>query len=265
MSKAFTALGILKLRDDGKISLDAPAEDLCRRRCAGWRYPTADSPRITRPRLCSSHASGFVTDNPWGDRQQVISDGRVHADAEGRRALHRAPGLAFEYSNFGYATLGRIITNVSGHALRSIYQRHDSPPLGMAFDGYEVRDWPLERRAIGYRWENDAWSEEPTMRHGRVRRHGRHADERDDYARWMTYLLSAWPGTRRCRCGSRSGRSTLRESWRRVRISRACASVTEARRPRRPSAYAMGLIAATDPELGIRSAMAADIPVTDRT
>src|SRR6187455_1831302 len=66
MSKAFTALAILKLRDDGKIELDAQAERYVREMRA-WKYPTADSPRL-RVRDLLSHAGGFVTDDPWGDR-----------------------------------------------------------------------------------------------------------------------------------------------------------------------------------------------------
>jgi D-alanyl-D-alanine-carboxypeptidase/D-alanyl-D-alanine-endopeptidase len=72
MSKAFTALAILKLRDEGKLSLDALAETYVPE-MRGWRYPTADSPRI-RVRDLLSHTGGFVTDDPWGDRQQVMSE-----------------------------------------------------------------------------------------------------------------------------------------------------------------------------------------------
>ena len=71
MSKAFTALAILKLRDEGRLRLDAPAETYVPE-LRGWRYPTADSPRI-RVRDLLSHTAGFVTDNPWGDRQQPLA------------------------------------------------------------------------------------------------------------------------------------------------------------------------------------------------
>src|SRR3546814_9303835 len=37
----------------------------------GWTYPTKDSPRI-RVRDLLQHVGGFVTDDPWGDRQQVL-------------------------------------------------------------------------------------------------------------------------------------------------------------------------------------------------
>src|SRR3712207_6808937 len=72
MSKAFTALAILKLRDEGRLSLDALAETYVPE-LRSWRYPTSDSPRL-RVRDLLSHTAGLVTDNPWGDRQQVLSE-----------------------------------------------------------------------------------------------------------------------------------------------------------------------------------------------
>jgi CubicO group peptidase (beta-lactamase class C family) len=246
MSKVFTALAILKLRDEGKLSLDALAETYVPE-MRGWRYPTADSPRI-RVRDLLSHAPGFVTDNPWGDRQQVTSEAEFTRMLKEGVPFTRAPGLAFEYSNFGYATLGRIITNVSGMPYDQYISRTVLRPLGMTSTGYEVRDWPIERRAIGYRWENDAWSEEPTMRHGAFGAMGGMQTSANDYARWMTYLLSAWPA----RDGADAGpvrRSTLRElaqgsNFPRLRQRYGSAPATQA------IAYAMGLIAATDPDLG---------------
>ena len=70
MSKAFTALAILKLRDEGKLGLDDPAERHIPE-MRGWRYPTSDSPRI-RIRDLLHHVGGLVTDDPWGDRQQAM-------------------------------------------------------------------------------------------------------------------------------------------------------------------------------------------------
>ena len=113
MTKAFTALTVLKLRDEGKLQLDAPAETYVEE-MRGWKYPTLDSPRI-RVRDLLNHTAGFVTDDPWGDRQTPM------AEAEFSRLLRegvpftRPPATAWEYSNLGYALLGRIITNVSGH------------------------------------------------------------------------------------------------------------------------------------------------------
>src|SRR5882762_7005553 len=67
MTKSFTAMAILKLRDEGKLSLDDPAERHVPE-LKSLAYPTSDSPRITIRHLLS-HAEGFPEDNPWGDRR----------------------------------------------------------------------------------------------------------------------------------------------------------------------------------------------------
>ncbi|MEA1013362.1 serine hydrolase domain-containing protein [Sphingosinicella sp. LY1275] len=246
MSKAFTALAVLKLRDDGKLALDDLAEKHVPE-LRSWRYPTSDSPRI-RVRDLLNHTAGFVTDDPWGDRQQVMTEAAFTAMLKQGVPFTRAPGTAFEYSNFGYALLGRIVTNVSGMPYDRYIATTIQRPLGMASTGYEVRDWPLERRAIGYRWENEAWSEEPTMRHGVFGAMGGVQTSASDYAKWMGFLLSAWPA----RDGAEAGpvrRATVREmaqgsNFARLRQRFGTSPVTQA------SAYGMGLIAAQDPDLG---------------
>jgi CubicO group peptidase (beta-lactamase class C family) len=246
MSKAFTAMAILKLRDEGKLSLDALAETYVPELKA-WRYPTRDSARI-RVRDLLNHVSGFVTDDPWGDRQQVMSEAQFTAVLKEGVPFTRAPGLTFEYSNFGYALLGRIVTNVSGMPYDQYIGRNIQRPLGMASTGYQVTDWPIERRAIGYRWENDAWAEEPTMRHGVFGAMGGVQTSANDYSKWIAFLLSGWPARDDPQAGP-VARSTVREmasgsNVPRLRPRFGSTPVTQA------AAYGMGLIAAEDPDFG---------------
>src|SRR5262249_31673398 len=63
MTKSFTAMAILKLRDEGKLALDDPAEKYVPE-LASLKYPTTDSPKITIRHLLS-HSEGFPEDNPW--------------------------------------------------------------------------------------------------------------------------------------------------------------------------------------------------------
>ncbi|MDF7776508.1 serine hydrolase [Sphingomonas sp. AOB5] len=191
MTKAFTALSILSLRDAGKLSLDDLAEKYVLE-MRNWRYPTADSPRI-RIRDLLSHVAGFVTDDPWGDRQTPLPEAAFTAMLKAGVPFTRPPRTGMEYSNFGYALLGRIVANVSGMPYRTYVERTILKPLGMASSGFEVGEWPIERRSIGYRWENDAWLEEPTMKHGAFGAMGGLQVSANDYAKWVGFLLSAWP------------------------------------------------------------------------
>lgn len=246
MSKAFTALAVLKLRDEGKLSLDATAETYVPE-LRRWHYPTADSRKI-RVRDLLNHVTGLVTDDPWGDRQQVLTDAEFTALLQKAPPFTRAPGTAFEYSNYGFAILGRIIANVSGEPFDRYIVRTIMRPLGMTSTGYDVLASPKQRRAIGYRWENDRWSEEPTMRHGAFGSMGGVQTSANDYSKWIAFLLSGWPAHH----GAPSGpapRATIREmaegsNYARLRKRFGSYPETQA------AAYGMGLIQADDPELG---------------
>ena len=191
MSKAFTALAVLKLRDDGRLSLDALAETYVPE-LREWRYPTSDSPRI-RVRDLLSHSAGFVTDDPWGDRQQVLPEADFTRILRAGVPFTRAPGIAFRYSNFGYALLGRIISNVSGRPFKDYIEGSIMRPLGMTATGYDINASPLDKRALGYRWENEAFAREPDMAHGAFGSMGGVQTSATDYAKWVAFLVSAWP------------------------------------------------------------------------
>lgn len=191
MSKAFTALAVLKLRDEGKLSLDAPAETYVPE-MRGWTYPTADAPRITVRDLLN-HVAGFVDDNPWGDRQQPLTEAQFSAMLKAGVPFSRPAGMAMEYSNFGYATLGRIITNVSGRRYQDYIRDTLLRPLGMSSTGYDVFAPPPARRALGYRWQDNGWVREPDMADGAFGAMGGMETSANDYARWVGFLLSAWP------------------------------------------------------------------------
>src|SRR6185436_19758452 len=72
MTKSFTAMSILKLRDEGKLSLDDPVSKYIPE-LANLPYPTADSP-VLNIRHLLTHSEGFPEDNPWGDRQLAQPD-----------------------------------------------------------------------------------------------------------------------------------------------------------------------------------------------
>ena len=208
MSKAFTALAILQLRDEGRISLDAPAETYVPE-MRGWTYPTSDARKI-RVRDLLNHSAGFVDDNPWGDRQQVLPEADFTAMLKAGVPFSRVAGMGMEYSNFGYATLGRIITNVSGQRYQDYVHDHLMKPLGMGSTGYDVMASPAGSRAIGYRWQDGAWLREPDMIDGAFGAMGGVETTASDYAHWVEFLLSAWPP----RDGADKGpvpRATVRE------------------------------------------------------
>jgi len=250
MTKAFTALSILTLRDDGKLALDAPAATYVPE-LAGWKKPTADSPPI-RVRELLTHTAGFVTDDPWGDRQTPLPDEDFTRMLRDGVPFTRPTATAMEYSNFGYALLGRIVANASGQAYKEFVQRRLFTPLGMTATGYDVTAAPAERRALGYRWEDAGWVLEPTMAHGAFGAMGGIQTSATDYAKWVAFLLSAWPPRDDADTGP-VRRSSVRELAQGANYAsvRTRPGTSGADACRSAGAYGMGMNVAVDCELGL--------------
>ncbi len=208
MSKAFTALAILKLRDEGKLSLEDPASRYVPE-IRKWKPATGDARPITLRDLLH-HTAGLVEDNPWGDRQQVLTEAEFTALIGGGMDFANAPGVRNEYSNYGYALLGRIVSNVAGRRYQDYIRDTIMRPLGMMSTGYDIAASSPGSRAIGSRWKDDSWLREPDMRDGAFGAMGGVETTANDYAKWIAFLLSAWPA----RDGPETGpvkRATVRD------------------------------------------------------
>ena len=164
MTKSFTASAILTLRDDGLLKLDDLAEDYVPE-LRGWPLVSRDSARISIRHLLTMTA-GFPTDDPWGDRQQGLPlQDFAHFLSKGV-SFNCAPGIRFEYSNLGYAILGRVITAVTGMASPDYVRPRLLNPLGMTRTGYEAEEFEVPQQAggpagvaRGYRRSPGRWSE----------------------------------------------------------------------------------------------------------
>ncbi len=251
MTKAFTALTVLKLRDDGRLRLDAPASEYVPE-MKGWDYPTDDSPPI-RVRDLLNHAGGFVTDDPWGDRQTPLPEAEFTQAAAGRRAVHDGAGHALRVLEPRLRDPRAASSRTSPKAPYSdTITRTLLQPLGMHASGFDAEAAPRERRALGYRWEDDAWRLEPTLGPGTFGAMGGLQTSANDYAKWVTFLLSAWPP----RDGADAGpvrRATVRElaqgsNYPRMRDRPARTGTAPSRQP---IAYGMGMIVAIDDALGL--------------
>lgn len=208
MSKSFTAMAVLKLRDEGKLRLDDPVEQ----HLPEFRTVqplTADAPKITLRRLLGM-AAGFPEDNPWGDRQLAITDAQFAAFLSHGLALSNAPGVAYEYSNLNFALLGRVVTRISGLPYQTYITREILRPLGMKDTHWEFSEVPADRLALGYRWEKDTWRPERLEHDGAYGAMGGLITTANDFARYVSFHLAAWP-PRNEADGGPVRRATLRE------------------------------------------------------
>src|SRR3989337_1776383 len=69
-------------------------------------------------------------DDPWADRQTPLPERDFTRLLRDGVPFSRPPAMAMEYSNLGYALLGRIVTNVSGRSYKDFVQRLLFMPLG---------------------------------------------------------------------------------------------------------------------------------------
>ena len=129
MTKSFTAASILILRDRGLLRLDDIVADIAPE-FAAVVGPTSDSPPITIRHLLSM-AGGMATDDVWADRHLDISDDELDVLLGDGATFAWTPGVHGEYSNLGFAMLGRIILRVSGQRPQDFITEHLLRELAM--------------------------------------------------------------------------------------------------------------------------------------
>jgi CubicO group peptidase (beta-lactamase class C family) len=142
ISKLITAAGILKLVDNGKISLDDHVfgPDGILNQAPYDVYIDRNVENIKVAHLLN-HSGGWT--NRWGDPMFI-----PHAVARGLnkelpvdatdiiqymlgKRLHFKPGTMSSYSNLGYAILGKVIERVSGNDYESYIKTNILYPLGI--------------------------------------------------------------------------------------------------------------------------------------
>ena len=208
MTKSFTTLAIMKLRDEGRLQLDDPASKYIPE-MKKVKLLTADAAPITIRQLMT-HAAGFPEDNPWGDRQLADTDKELLDLVSNDVSFSNVPGIVYEYSNLGYALLGRIITNLTGKPYQQYMNEAIFRPLGMNNTYWDYKKVPAEKLAQGYRKHGNGWKKEALLGDGSYGAMGGLITTMEDFGRYVALHMNAWPP----RSGSESGvlkRSSLRE------------------------------------------------------
>jgi CubicO group peptidase (beta-lactamase class C family) len=191
MSKSVTAMGILALRKEGKLRLDDPAF-LYLPELKEMPGLTKDAPPITIRHLLT-HAAGFPEDNPWGDRQLDTRDEDLINLIKKGISFSNVPGITYEYSNLGFAILGKIIGNVSGQPYQQYIDEKIFKPLDMTSTIWEYTLAPKSLLAHGYRYEDEVWKEEELEHDGTYGAMGGLITSIDDFSKYVAFHLSAWP------------------------------------------------------------------------
>src|SRR5579875_1403386 len=182
MTKSFTAAAILDLRDDGALALDDPAERYVPE-LRDWPPVTPDAGRI-RIRHLLTMTAGFPTDDPWGDREQGTPLPEFSAFLSQGVSFNWVPGTRFEYSNLGYAILGRVISAITGLPYPDSMEGRILAPLGLTQSGYDEASVDPDALAAGHRRDGLGWDVVPMAPCGAFAPMGGVFSSVQDLARW---------------------------------------------------------------------------------
>ncbi len=208
MTKSFTAMAILKLRDEGKLALFDPVAKYIPE-MDQLPYLTDDAPVMTIHNLLTM-TSGLPEDDAWGDRQLDQPDEMLSQLMMQGPSFSTIPSFQYEYSNTGYALLGMVIKAVSGKPYQSYINENILQPLGMDDTYWEYDRIPGQQLVQGYRQEDKRWIPEPMLHDGSYGAMGGIITTIEDFSKYVSFHLAAWPP----RNGPQSGpvaRSTVRE------------------------------------------------------
>ena len=141
LSKPVTGAAILRLVQEGKLSLDAPVTRLLSLTAPSGQTMDPRLKDVTVRRLLH-HLGGWDSsasfdpmfrDGPVASAQGVplpVSKANIMKYMNGHK-LDRAPGSKYAYSNYGYMLLGRIIEQVGGADYRTYVQKKVLGPSGI--------------------------------------------------------------------------------------------------------------------------------------
>jgi len=159
MTKPITAAAVMILVDEGKVRLDEPVATYLPEFRESWLAAEKDAGRIVlrRPRRpitvrdVLSHTSGLPfmspVETPTLDTLPLAVAVRCYAQLP----LLFEPGSAYQYSNAGINTAGRIIEVVAGMPYEAFLDARIFQPLGMSDTTFRPTAAQVPRIATAYR------------------------------------------------------------------------------------------------------------------
>lgn len=146
MNKMFTAVAVLQLVQQGKLSLDGTISDY-------WpSYPNRDLAGRVQIRHLLSHTGGTrdIFTPEFDAHRLEIRTLADYVELYGNRPVAFEPGSRMEYSNYGFILLGRLVEIASGEDYQTYVQKHIFAPAGMTHSDSRPEVDHVAGRAVGY-------------------------------------------------------------------------------------------------------------------
>ena len=165
VSKSVTALAVMRLVEQGRLSLEARLHDLAPK----VRYENPwEEDRPVRMAHLLEHTAGFefCRFNEWFDdhaKPRSLLDA-LAVNPSSRRSRW-PPGSRTSYSNEGYLVAGHVLETVTGRRFDDAIRELVFDPIGMEDSAFQLTPQVSERLAQGYgRGEHSVIYEEDMMR-----------------------------------------------------------------------------------------------------
>lgn len=152
ITKSFTAMVILKLQEQGKLSLQDNLSQYFP------DFPNGNNISIAR---LLNHTSGlFNYTDIIGEQDSALVNHPIQkdliVDQIRKKPPEHAPGEDFSYNNSGYYLAGLIIEQVTGKSYEQNVRELIFEPLDMRHSGFDFNHLDKAAKATGYQFLNDS-------------------------------------------------------------------------------------------------------------
>jgi CubicO group peptidase (beta-lactamase class C family) len=184
VTKQFTAAAVMRLVEQGKVSLEDSIARYLPGLPAAWR-------RVTVRQLLN-HTSGIpsYTDigEPWVRRWREDMPPDTLVALTAHDSLWFEPGSQWRYDNTGYVLLGMLLDRVTGTPYPEYVEREIARPLGLEHVYYCDTERVIPGRAHGYDRDAAGWRNAPFLSMTQPYSAGALCSTVGDLARWNRLL-----------------------------------------------------------------------------
>ena len=148
MTKQFTAVAILILKEQGKLSVNDPVSKFIP------DYPNGNNITVSHLLTHTSGIKDFTKMKTINDIAQKKMTPKEMVNFFKDESVNFSPGEKFEYNNSGYVLLGYLIELTSGMTYEEFIQKNIFDKAGMENSYYASDRKVIKNRAYGYHQKN---------------------------------------------------------------------------------------------------------------
>lgn len=190
VSKLFTALAVMELMNEKKLSLDTPVTDIV----PNLNYSDDQVNQVSVKQILN-HTSGLpdIYNYDWKSNHQEESSLRNYFEKK-KLKTRTTPGTTYAYSNLAYDLLGLVVEELSGKSFEDYVKQNLLVPVGMTHSDFRHFLVPEALRSRPHTMSRTSGkiSERPVYPYNRE--HGPSSTlnaSAQELSLWMTHFLEA--------------------------------------------------------------------------